>query len=81
MKTTTPFSIFLLLTFCCIFSSARAQVSSPVKELFPEGTKVFENVSYAGDTLQRHLMDVYLPQHAQCKIAASCVYSWWSMDA
>lgn len=42
-----------------------AQQVSPVQKLFPQGTVVYGNVSYAGDTLRKHLLDIYLPQNTK----------------
>lgn len=68
MKTNQLILLLLLVVSFPVFSHAQEHTASPVKALFPEGTTVFENVPYAGDTLQRHLMDVYLPQHASGKL-------------
>jgi acetyl esterase/lipase len=40
---------------------ATAQRANPVKNLFPEKTIFHENIPYAGDTLKKHLLDIYLP--------------------
>ena len=52
---------FLLLLNVIFIQSAKAQVSSPVQHLFPAGTIVHANVSYANDTLAKHMMDIYAP--------------------
>jgi acetyl esterase/lipase len=39
---------------------ARSQ-STLQKEIFPKGTVVDENISYADDTLKKHLLDIYFP--------------------
>jgi acetyl esterase/lipase len=44
----------------CIFSMT-ANAQSPVKKLFPESTIFHENINYAGDTIRKHLLDIYLP--------------------
>ena len=49
-----------LICFCICFSS-KAQLPSSLKDFFPPGTEVHENIPYAGDTLKKHLLDVYLP--------------------
>lgn len=36
--------------------------------LLPEGIRVHENVAYAKDTLQKHLLDIYMPQKTLGKI-------------
>ena len=43
--------------------NANAQ-TSPVQNLFPAGTITYSNIPYAGDTLQKHLLDIYLSQNA-----------------
>jgi acetyl esterase/lipase len=55
--------LFSLLLLYCVHCSF-AQQASPVHHIFPQGTTVHANVPYAGDTLQKHLLDIYLPQHA-----------------
>jgi len=52
--------IISLIFFCVCFSSF-AQLPSSLKDFFPPGTEVHENIPYAGDTLKKHLLDVYLP--------------------
>ena len=53
-------TLFLLGHFCWLY----AQKVNPVLKLLPEGTRVIENISYAQDTLQKHLLDIYLPKQA-----------------
>ena len=36
-----------------------------IKAIFPSGTSFFQNIPYAGDTLKRHLLDIYLPPNAK----------------
>lgn len=50
----------LFFLFSCIITTCFAQ-TSPVKNLFPEGTVFHQNLPYANDTLQKHLLDIYLP--------------------
>lgn len=40
---------------------AHSQVINPVQKLFPDGTRIHNNIPYAHDTLKRHLLDIYLP--------------------
>jgi acetyl esterase/lipase len=35
--------------------------TSPVENIFPKGTVIYRNISYAGDTLKKHRLDIYLP--------------------
>jgi acetyl esterase/lipase len=34
-------------------------------QLFPQGTVFHQNIPYAGDTSQKHLLDIYLPSNAK----------------
>ncbi len=51
--------------FLSIFNSSKAQTPSPVQHIFPEGTITYANISYAGDTLKKHLLDIYLPPNTK----------------
>ncbi|MBV9961267.1 MAG: alpha/beta hydrolase [Parafilimonas sp.] len=37
----------------------------PVQKLFPEGTFFYQNIPYANDTSQKHLLDIYLPRNTK----------------
>ena len=50
----------LMICLTCLFQFAHAQ-TSPVAQLFPKETVIYQNVPYAKDTLKRHLMDIYVP--------------------
>ena len=39
--------------------------TSPVQNIFPQGTITYSNIPYANDTLKKHLLDIYLPQNAK----------------
>ena len=52
-------SILLIL----VAPALRAQTNR-VYPYFPEGTKLHANVPYAGDTLSKHLLDLYVPPDA-----------------
>ncbi len=56
-------STFLCLLLC--ISAVCFTQSFPVKNLFPEGTVFYQNIPYANDTLQKHLLDIYLPHNAK----------------
>lgn len=43
------------------------QNPSAVKSIFPAGTTTYSNIPYAGDTLKKHLLDIYLPSHSSTK--------------
>ena len=52
----------ILVAFLIIFTlKASAQTDNPKKDIFPQGTVMYGNISYANDTLKKHLLDIYLP--------------------
>ncbi len=53
-----------LLTFLIAFAHNGFSQASPVQKIFPEGTLAHNNIPYAGDTLKKHLLDLYLPPKA-----------------
>ncbi|WP_026969868.1 alpha/beta hydrolase [Algoriphagus terrigena] len=55
------FLLFVGLQLC--FSQ-----TNRVMNLFPEGTTLHGNISYQGDTLKKHLLDIYLPANATGKL-------------
>lgn len=57
----------LLFSFLIFTHRSEGQATSPVQKIFPAGTTFIGNVPYAGDTLQRHLLDIYLPPKARTK--------------
>lgn len=61
MKTASCF-IFLMM-----FVASSAQQPAQLK-LFPQGTVFHQNIPYANDTLQKHLLDVYLPPNTTGKL-------------
>lgn len=48
--------------------SAFCQSSNPVISLFPKETILHSNIPFNNDTLQKHLLDIYLPANAKGKI-------------
>jgi len=56
--------LFLLILFV---NSSYSQ-TNPMIDAFPKGTILHGNVPYNNDTLQKHLLDVYLPANAKGKI-------------
>jgi acetyl esterase/lipase len=58
-------AIFLFLS---IFKTTQAQNTSPVQHTFPEGTITYSNIPYAGDTVLKHLLDIYVPPNIKKKI-------------
>lgn len=61
-KVLTQF-LFLSLTAVCGFSQP-----NPVLGFLPQGTILQGNLKYNNDTLQKHLLDIYLPANATGKI-------------
>jgi len=59
--------IRLLFLFLALQASrfAFGQSSNPVISLFPEGTVLHANIPYNTDTLEKHLLDIYLPPNAK----------------
>jgi acetyl esterase/lipase len=58
IKTTLRFIAILAI------STTSAQTPEFIKTTFPTGTVFHQNIPYAGDTLKKHLLDVYLPTNA-----------------
>jgi acetyl esterase/lipase len=61
--------LFILL--CLYFlqiSNVYSQEANPVLKLFPQGTKLIGNVPFSGDTLKKHLLDIYLPANTKSTI-------------
>jgi acetyl esterase/lipase len=54
---------FLILTLTNGFSQ-----NNPVIDAFPQGTVLKGNIPYNGDTLQKHMLDIYLPANAKGKV-------------
>lgn len=62
--------IFLVLIMpMVILTSAIAQPpsSSQVQDRLPKGTTIYGNIPYNNDTLQKHLLDIYVPAGAKGK--------------
>lgn len=60
--------IKLILLFVGSLSSIHAQIPEKIKSIFPAGTVMHNNLAYAGDTLKRHKLDIYLPANANGNI-------------
>jgi acetyl esterase/lipase len=53
---------FLVTAFFLILHAvSTAQTPDHVLSALPEGTIIHSNIAYAGDTLKKHLLDLYLP--------------------
>lgn len=50
---------------CCFLSAGlvHGQIPKRLSSAFPEGTRTYQNVPYANDTLKKHQLDVYLPKN------------------
>jgi acetyl esterase/lipase len=60
-----PLLLSCLLILSALFTIAQSpQPPERVKSIFPPQTIVYGNIPYAGDTLRRHLLDIYLPAGA-----------------
>lgn len=51
----------LLLCFIFVTHLTFGQAANKVISFFPPDTKLYGNVSYANDTLKKHLLDIYIP--------------------
>lgn len=56
-----PYLLSFLILICFI---SHAQPER-IKTIFPEGTVFHQGINYAGDTLRRHTLDIFLPSHAK----------------
>ena len=63
MKMIHFYFLFLLFTTTPVFSQ-----TNPVINIFPQGTVLHANIPYNNDTLQKHLLDIYLPANAKGKL-------------
>ncbi|QHT70917.1 alpha/beta hydrolase [Rhodocytophaga rosea] len=66
-------SVSILLLFCLIFfvgatTFCAAQIPDRIKSIFPASTVFHQNIPYAGDTLKKHLLDIYLPSQSKGKL-------------
>jgi len=58
MLQATKMTILMIL----ISGLVSAQIPEKIKNIFPAGTIMHNNLAYAGDTLKRHKLDIYLPE-------------------
>ncbi len=58
-------SVFSL--FFTVLTGSFSQ-TNPVIDVFPQGTILYGNVPYNSDSLQKHLLDIYLPTNAKGKL-------------
>src|SRR6478735_1744894 len=60
-----------IIQFFFLFFIAVSQVfaqTNPAMDTFPTGTILHGNIPYNNDTLQKHLLDIYLPANAKGKL-------------
>ena len=60
-----------IIQFFFLFFIAVSQVfaqTNPAMDAFPTGTILHGNIPYNNDTLQKHLLDIYLPANAKGKL-------------
>ena len=55
---------FIAIIFFVLTQQYAKAQTSPVQNLFPKGTLMYGNISYADDTLKKHQLDIYLPANA-----------------
>ncbi len=60
--------IFLFCLLFFIVVTAGFSQTNPVINVFPPGTILHGNVPYHNDTIQKHLLDIYLPPNARGKL-------------
>ena len=58
---------WFVFLFFIVVTQAFSQTNRVI-ELFPQGTILHGNVPYNNDTIQKHLLDIYLPANAKGKI-------------
>jgi acetyl esterase/lipase len=61
------FSVQLFVILFIVVIQGCAQ-TNPVIDIFPQGTLLHGNIPYNKDTLQKHLLDIYMPPNAKGKI-------------
>ena len=57
-KTIVLFCLFILWG-----NGLSAKIPLFLKDILPKGTVIFSDIAYAGDTLKRHNLDLYVPPH------------------
>jgi len=58
-------TVKIMISILLISCYSLAQIPERIKNIFPAGTIMHNNLAYAGDTLKRHKLDIYLPQNAK----------------
>lgn len=65
MKTNHLKAFVLLMLLIALQHNGQSQTPARIQQIFPAGTVTHSNIAYAGDTLQKHLLDIYLPANAK----------------
>jgi hypothetical protein len=67
--------ICFLLCLSLITNFAISQ-TNPVIDIFPKGTTLHGNIAYNKDTLNKHLLDIYLPPNAKGQSTTGHLRAW-----
>ena len=57
--------ILITWLFLSAIKLTNAQAPVAIQKIFPEATVFHQNIPYAGDTLKKHQLDIYLPAQAK----------------
>jgi acetyl esterase/lipase len=66
--TKTSMKFLCLALLATLAFSACAQMPENIRSIFREGTVFHQNISYAGDTVKKHTLDLYLPAEKTGKL-------------
>jgi hypothetical protein len=61
-------TIISMLTLCLSLTVTAQPQGGPGGFHKPENTATFKNINYAGDKLEAHQLDIYLPEKKQDKM-------------
>ncbi len=60
--------LYAIVSLSLIVSTTGVSQTNPVIDIFPKGTTLHGNIAYNKDTLNKHLLDIYLPPNAKGKV-------------
>ena len=60
--------VYAIVSLSLIVSTTAVSQTNPVIDIFPKGTTLHGNIAYNNDTLNKHLLDIYLPPKAKDKV-------------
>ena len=60
--------VYAIVSLSLILSTTVVSQTNPVIDIFPKGTTLHGNIAYNNDTLNKHLLDIYLPPKAKDKV-------------